>query len=391
MIKRDIEPYFEHCLKKFPVVVLTGPRQSGKTTLCRAMLKDRPYISFENPDMQAMATDDPRGFLSRYGDGAVFDEIQRVPQLLSYLQQIVDESRRNGRFILTGSHNFMLMRSVQQSLSGRVALLHLLPFSMAELGTRIRGQSPEKLMLTGFYPRIYDRKAEAGETMRNYVATYVQRDVREVLSVKNLSQFQKFLRMCAGRVGQVLNLSGIGSDLGLSHTTVREWLSVLEASYVVFLLPAYYRNFNKRLTKAPKLYFYDVGLASYLLGIDSPDRLALDPIKGALFENLALMEIVKHFYNAGKDAPVYYYRDSNGQEVDIVVELNRKLHLIEVKSGQTPMPDWTKSMRSLHEAAGDDVESSAVLYAGKETYVNHDVRYLSWDALRTRGLKELRL
>ena len=303
MIKRHVEQKLLKFLKQYPVLMLTGPRQSGKTTLCKMALPDKPYVSLESPDNREYALSDPKGFLS--------DEAQHAPELFSYIQGIVDEKKKNGMFVLTGSQNFQLLNKVNQSLAGRTAILKLLPFSIREINPIIKKMSLNEVLLSGFYPRIYDEKLEPQHALSFYFETYVERDVRSLLNVKDLSSFQKFVRLCAGRVGQLLNLSSLGNEAGVSHTTAREWLSLLEASYIVFLLPPHYKNYNKRITKAPKLYFCDVGLASHLLGIETVKQMQRDPLRGSLFENLVVIEFLKKQYEEASRANLSYFRDSN--------------------------------------------------------------------------------
>ena len=308
MIQRHIKKEFLKFLRQYPVVMLTGPRQSGKTTLCREALPHKSYISLENPDTREFALSDPRGFLAQYPEGLIIDEAQRAPKLFSYIQGIVDEKKKaKGLFVLTGSQNFQLLDKVNQSLAGRTAILKLLPFSMGEIKSAVQKMSLDELLLKGFYPRIYDEKLEPHYALSFYFETYVERDVRSLLHVKDLSSFQKFVRFCAGRVGQLLNLSSLGNEAGISHTTAREWLSLLEASYIVFLLPPYHKNYNKRVTKAPKLYFYDVGLASYLLGIENVKQMQRDPLRGHLFENLIVIEFLKNRYERVENSNLSFF------------------------------------------------------------------------------------
>lgn len=382
MVKRLLENKLRIVSKKYPVVLLTGPRQSGKTTLCRSLFGSKPYISFEDPDNREFADQDPRGLLDRYPDGAVFDEIQRCPKLLSYLQGIVDKKQKNGMYILTGSQNILLLKSVQQSLAGRIAILKLLPFSADETRLIRKNSSPESLIYTGGFPRIYDKKLNPTEAMRNYVESYLERDVRQILNVKNLSSFQKFLKLCAGRIGQTLNLSNIGNDLGISHTTAREWMSILEASYIVYLLPAYYRNFNKRLIKSPKLYFTDTGLACCLLGIEEPKQVSRDPLLGGLFENFVITEFLKCYWNDGRPAPLYFFRDNIGNEVDLLVENARKVFGIEIKAGHTIGSDWFKGLDYLHGVMGKELIGRGIVYGGKENIIREKTTICSYGNVR---------
>ncbi len=386
MIPRILESKIKDAAAHYPVVSLTGPRQSGKTTLCRKLFPQKPYLSFETPDVRELAVHDPRGFLACYPEGAVLDEVQRVPEILSYLQGIIDERKQNGSFVLSGSQNLLLLRSIQQSLAGRTAVLKLLPFSVEEIRSLLQKRTSDEILYTGFFPRIFDQKIDPSDAMRDYVATYVERDVRQIINVKNLSSFQKFLKLCAGRVGQILNLSGISNDLGISHTTIREWMSVLEASYVVFLLPAYYRNWKKRIIKAPKLYFYDTGLAAYLLGIEHPSQVSRDPLRGALFENFVVIEFLKYFWSHGREAQLYFFRDNHGSEVDLILEKSRRITAVEIKAGQTIQTEFMKGLDFLKRLAGKDILGRAVVYGGRDEFSREDVTiypYLNvWDCYR---------
>jgi len=346
MIRRVLEDRLRAMARKFPVVTITGPRQSGKTTLCRSVFPHKPYVSLEAPDVQDFARQDPNGFLGQHREGAVLDEVHRVPSLLSYLQPMVDERPTRGRFILTGSANFALLHSLRQSLAGRTALLELLPLGLEEI--RRFPQPPQslfELLWRGTYPALYDRGLEPRDWYPSYVATYLERDVRAIMNVGDLVAFQTFLRLCAGRVGQLVNLSSIGADAGVTHATVRSWLSVLEASYVAWRLPPFHANVSKRLVKTPKLHFLDPGLVCYLLGIRSPDQLRDHPMRGAIFETWVASEILKARTHRGLAASLSFYRDRKGSEVDLVVELGRSLLALETKSGETVVDDFFAGLR----------------------------------------------
>ncbi|KAF0218731.1 MAG: ATPase (AAA+ superfamily)-like [Geobacteraceae bacterium] len=374
MIQRDIEPVLKSLASQYPVVTITGPRQSGKTTLCRKAFPEKAYVSLETPDTRQFALDDPRSFLARYPDGAILDEIQRAPQLLSYIQTIVDERKLPGQYIVTGSQQFEVLNTINQSLAGRTALLKLLPFSIAELRGNYPPKSIDNMLLTGFYPRIYDQGLNPTQALGDYFETYVERDIRQLVTIKDLSLFEKFVRLCAGRVGQLLNMQGLASDVGISHTTARGWLSLLEASYVVFILHPWYRNVSKRLVKSPKLYFYDVGLASYLLGLESELHVSRDPLRGNLFENMAVIDALKYRFNRGLRNNLSFYRDSKGNEVDLLLEIGPHFFPVEIKAGGTISRDFFKGLKNF---AALDLElpwGGGLIYGGEETQVRNDVR-----------------
>ncbi len=366
MIIREISNYLSALATQYPVVTLTGPRQSGKTTLVKSVFPDKAYINLELMDNREFAQTDPRGFLRRIPDGAILDEIQRAPDLVSYIQGVVDEKQKNGVFILTGSQQFEVSISISQSLAGRTALLKLLPFSINEVRENYGVSDIDQLMLNGFYPRIYDQKLDPTQALANYFETYVERDLRQLIQIKNLSQFQRFVKMCAGRVGQLLNLTNISNDLGTSHTTVREWLSILEASYIVFLLQPFYANIKKRLIKAPKLYFYDVGLASFLLGIESLSHVAMHPLRGNLFENLVIIEILKYRCNQGKRNNLNFYRDSQGNEIDVIYNLAHNVLPIEIKASETVIPDFFKNFAAFQKIMPNLPFGKVLIYNGDQ-------------------------
>ena len=363
MIEREIAPQLTDLHQRYPVVTVTGPRQSGKTTLCRAAFPGLRYLNLEAPDQRQFAESDPRGFLAQARDGAIIDEIQNVPDLLSYIQVDVDERGRNGLYVLTGSEQFRVSRAISQSLAGRTALLRLLPFSMAERARTDASMAVDEIIFSGFYPRIVHQKLDPVQALGDYFETYVERDIRRSNEIRNIASFRRFVRLCAGRVGQLVNLSSLGADVGVSHTTASEWLTVLEASYVVFRLPPYHANIGKRLIKSPKLYFYDVGLASFLIGIENAKQVATHPLRGPLFENAAVMEALKHRFNRGRQPLLWFFRDSSGLECDVLCETGQGFAALECKSGSTVSSDHFKA---LHRVAGivPRVVSKTVVYGG---------------------------
>jgi uncharacterized protein len=367
LIDRTIEPVLRALSEKYPVITITGPRQSGKTTLCRKVFSDKPYANLESPDIRQFAMDDPRGFLSQYPEGAVLDEIQRVPDLVSYIQPMVDQDPRDGLFILTGSQQFEVSHAVNQSLAGRTALLKLLPFTMAELQTAGPLPPVDHLILHGFYPRIWDKHLDPVQALGDYFETYIQRDVRQIAAIKDLHLFQRFVRLCAGRCGQLLNLNSLANDTGVSHTTAGNWISILEASYIIFLLQPYHGNISKRLIKSPKLYFFDVGLAAFLLGIENPQQVSRDPLRGNLFENMVVAEALKYRFNQGKKSNLYFYRDSKGNEVDLVCVTGTDLFPIEIKAGMTITRDYFKGLNHMVKHFPENIPNGCgLVYAGEK-------------------------
>jgi uncharacterized protein len=373
MVPRTALPLLRSLAASYPVVTVTGPRQSGKTTLCRQAFPDKPYVNLEQPDIRAFATDDPRGFLRAYPDGAILDEVQRTPQLPSFIQPIVDARPMPGRFILTGSEQFEILNRISQSLAGRTGLIKLLPFSIEELSGHFPVTPNERLIHRGFYPRIHDQRLDPAQTLGDYFATYVQRDLRALINLGDFNAFERFVRLAATRSGQILNFSGLAADAGVSHTTARKWLSLLEASYIVFVLPPYFWNSTKRLVKSPKLYFYDVGLAAYLLGIQSATHVLAHPLRGALFETLVVGEALKWFWHRGRRAPLHFYRDSEGNEVDLIVERHDGVFPVEIKAGETVNPDYFRGLRALARLYKDPPPNGgAIICGGVDTQFRHE-------------------
>ena len=367
-IYRDITPYLLMAATKFPVVTVTGPRQSGKSTLLKNCFKDYKYISLENADIREMAIMDPRGFLQKYSRNVILDEIQRVPQLLSYLQTHVDNENQPGMYLLAGSQSFLLMQGLSQSLAGRTALLTLLPFSRKELkAANLLPDSIDSTLFQGMYPRIYNMDISPSLYYPSYIQTYVERDVRDILKVTDLNKFIRFIKLCAGRTGQILNMSALANETGITSTTAEGWLSVLEASYICYRLLPYYRNFNKRIIKAPKLYFYDTGLVCNLMGIRSPEQVSDFYLRGALFENLVINQFIKNSYNGGFIPEIYYWRDSTGDEIDLINVESTTLNAYEIKSSATFNTDFFKTLDKWGKLATVDKDHLNVIYTGDES------------------------
>ena len=383
LIPRAARKVLKELACSYPALVVTGPRQSGKTTLMQAVFPNKPYVSLEEPDTREFAQQEPRGFLSRYPDGAILDEVQRCPDLFSYLQSRLDADKKMGQFILTGSQQFGLLSGVSQSLAGRVAKISLLPFSLQELQKpNCAPKTLEELLFKGLYPPIYDRDLEPSIWYGNYVDSYVERDVRQLINVRDLGAFQRFVRMCAARTGQLLNLSGLAADCGITHNTAKTWISVLEASYIIHLLAPHHKNFNKRLIKSPKLYFYDTGLAAWLLRIQNAGQLVIHPARGQLFETWVVSELLKCRFNHALRSNLYFWRDSKGHEVDVLVEQSDKLLPVEIKSGQTVAGDFFDNLKKFQSMAGDAAGRGFLLYGGQQTQNRETVDVVPWSRIR---------
>lgn len=375
MYQRTLAPYLASLARKYPVLTITGPRQSGKTTLCREVFPRKAYINLENPDDRRFAVDDPRGFLANIPDGAILDEIQRAPEITSYLQGVVDRDQRKGLFILTGSQQFEIMSRVSQSLAGRTAVLKLLPLSLDELPKKAAAAPLNRLILSGFYPRLHKENLDPAVFYGDYIETCVERDLRQLVAVKDLHAFERFLRLCAGRVGQLLNLHSLGNDAGVSHTTAREWMTLLEAGYIVFLLEPYHANIRKRLVKTPKLYFYDTGLACRLLGLENEAQLSRDPLRGGLFENLVVLEALKHVVHRGKRVDLSFYRDNVGNEVDLIYGRGDDAAAVEIKSGATIADDFFKGLFHYGKVFPKR-RKAALIYAGDQKRLFRGIQVL---------------
>jgi len=379
MIERNLSSELDALSRQYPVVTVTGPRQSGKTTLVKAVFPGWTYVSLEAPDIREYAALDPRGFIEAYPERVIVDEVQRAPDLFSYIQTHVDDMGKEGVYVLTGSFNFGLMEGISQSLAGRVAVLELLPLAFSEMDRAgVMPTSIEEMMVAGGYPRIYDRGLTPQQWYANYVTTYLERDVRKIKNVSDLSVFQRFLKMCAARSGQILNLSSLGDDCGITHNTAKSWLSILEASYIVYLLKPHYKNFNKRLVKSPKIYFYDSGLLAYLIGISDPDTLLTHASRGHVFETWVISELLKGRLNRGLKDNLYFWRDNSGHEIDCIVDHGDRLMALEIKSGKTVSEDFFKGLRFWSRISGAESKEMVLVYAGLMDQTRKDGRALSW-------------
>jgi uncharacterized protein len=383
MIPRNAEKWLRLLAKEFRSVAVVGPRQSGKTTLAKDVFPKKAYVSLEDPDERLQAENDPRSFLARFKSGAIIDEAQRVPSLFSYLQKILDNTKKDGLFILTGSNNFLLQESISQTLAGRIGYIDLLPFCYSELEKlNLKSTSVNQLLWRGFYPEIYDRNRNPSLWYPAYIRTYVERDVRQLKNITDTISFTRFLKLCAGRIGQLLNTVALANDCGIDVRTATNWLSILESSYVIYLLKPHHKNFNKRLVKTPKLYFYDTGLACSLLGIKTENEVVNSHFRGALFENLVITECFKNKFNSGSSVNYYYWRDNKGIEIDLLVENGKKLLPIEIKSAQTFRDDYLANIHKWNEYAGQ--KGGLLLYDGPQSFMRSDkISVANWREIGT--------
>lgn len=381
MIRRDAEKTLKELAKHYPVVALTGPRQAGKSTLAKQVFPDKAYCLLEDMDTRQFAEEDPRGFLAQFPDGAILDEIQNCPNLFSYLQGIVDEKKQMCLFVLTGSHQFSLNEKISQSLAGRVGYIHLLPFTLHEITSAGIQIDIEQLLYQGCYPPIYDRHIPATNWYLNYIDTYLHKDVRTLLDIKDLRSFHRFLKMCAARSGQLLNLSSLANDCGISHHTAKSWLSVLEASFIIFTLEPHHENYNKRLVKSPKIYFYDTGLVCALLGIEKPEQLVSHAQRGAIFETWVISEMLKNRFNQGLASNLFFWRDNTGNEVDIIIDNAGELTPVEIKSGKTITKDYFKGLKKWLVFSKKNNQCGYIVYAGDANQTRENIKILSWKSL----------
>lgn len=378
-ITRTITKVIRKQQTKYPILAITGPRQSGKTTLLRHIFKDYTYVSLENPDMRSFASGDPKGFLKKYDSNVIFDEVQRVPELFSYIQTIVDESQKMGQFILSGSQNFHLLNSITQTLAGRVALFKLLPLDFNELKKEnLLASSYSEASVRGFYPAIFDRDIEPSVFYSNYINTYLEKDITELINIRDINSFRTFIALCAARAGQLLNLSALANDCNISQPTAKAWMSILESSYIVFLMQPYYENFNKRLVKTPKLYFYDTGLLCHLLNIRNAEEMEENRLKGNIFENMVIAEYQKKNFHQYLHQNYYFWQDSNNHEIDLLNKTAKGFDIFEVKATQTIKSNLFAGMDYFEAIAGDAKIKKTLIYGGTENQKRSKYSVLAW-------------
>jgi len=381
-IIRDAQKIIKKLLKQYPAVALTGPRQSGKSTLAKNILRNAVYASLEDLDEREFARSDPRGFLKRFENGGIIDEVQKLPELISYLQSFLDNKKNKAPIILTGSAQLALLANISQTLAGRIAIIELLPLSYRELKkANVAPKSLEELFFKGFYPRLHKEKINSSDWYQDYIKTYIERDIRDILKIHNLGTFQRFLKMCAGRAGQILNSSSLANDCGISHSTAFAWLNILEATYIIFRLEPHYKNFSKRLIKSPKLFFYDTGILCFLLGVKSSDEIEAHPFRGAIMENWVAAEIIKTRFNAHKPRDFYFWRDNKGSEIDFIIDRGQKLIPLEIKSGLTIASDSFKNIFYWSKLAKNYAGKGYLVYAGKDDQFRTDVNVFGWRSI----------
>ncbi len=377
MINRQVESEIELLKNEFPILAILGPRQSGKTTLAKKMFPEYEYVSLEDYDVNEYAENDPRGFLNRYSENVIFDEIQRNPRIISYLQTHVDALGKNGKIVVTGSQNFLLMEKISQSLAGRVGITKLLPFSVEEI--KHLEKKKDEIIFSGLYPRIYDQDIRPGTFYKNYITTYIEKDVRLLKNITKLDVFVTFMKILAGRTGQELNYKSIGEECGVSHATIMEWISVLEASFIIYRLRPYYKNYNKRLVKSPKLYFIDTGLVCSLLGIRKREELDYHFLKGSIFETFVVTEILKAGYNTGGNFEIYFWRDNHKKEIDIIIDFGNKMYGLEIKSSETISEEYFDGLKYWRELTGTEKEDLYLVYGGRDNLIRNGMNVVSWD------------
>jgi len=378
MIKRNIEDELLKLANEFPVVAVLGPRQSGKTTIVKHTFSTYKYVSMEDSDSRTFASEDPRGFFKKYDKNVIIDEIQRIPELLSYIQTITDNMNEEGIFIITGSHNYLLMEKVTQSLAGRVGISTLLPLSYNELLNDNEKITLFDLLYKGGYPRLYDKKIRTSTYYNSYLHTYIERDIRLIKNISDYDLFIKFIRLLAGRTGQIVNTVSLGDDCGISHNTVKEWISLLETSYIIFKLQPFYKNYNKRLIKSPKIYFYDTGLVSFLLGIKDSDEILTNYMYGNIFETFIISNLIKFNYNHGKFINFYYWRDNHRNEVDLIIEDGDIFKVVEIKGGSTFNKDMLKGINYMQKIPKQDFHNFSLIYSGEDDFTYNSVNITSW-------------
>jgi uncharacterized protein len=382
MIDREIEEELRTLQNEFPIIAILGPRQSGKTTLSKKVFSTYEYISLEDIDHREFAQNDPRGFLSRYKSNVIFDEIQRVPELMSYLQTHADAQKRNGKIVITGSHNFLLMEQISQSLAGRVGITKLLPLTVDEI--REKSKSLNEVLFSGMFPRIYDQHIRPETFYKNYISSYIEKDVRQIKKITNLDNFMKFMRIIAGRTGQELNLSVISEECGISHNTVKEWISILEASFIIYKMRPYHKNYNKRIVKNPKIYFTDTGLVCNLLGIRKTDEIDYHFLRGNIFETFVVNEFIKYNFNYGEKLQLYYWRDNHQKEMDLIVDFGKEHYGIEIKSSKTVQEKYFDSLKYWTKLSGDKSSSLFLVYGGNDNTIRNKMNVVSWKSIKEK-------